>query len=249
MFAAKQIFLGRCAKAAWQNPYVTDGLVAMWDGEWNVAGGIHDPNATVWSDLTGNLADFALTEHGTWGENFLQMDGAGAAAVCDKVFPYAGILTVECVVRTTTAVAGATVFNLSPGYLTNGYYYMTRELSWGTNASGAGYTMCGINKLNNVSRVCYVAQPGGDLAFSGCYANGGPICTAMTVNGVAQTSTTLNHGAAANTSAATIGARAPALTSLCSAGRLYTLRLYSRILTAAEIAANNAINRERFNLP
>ena len=29
MFASKQIYLGRSAKAAWRNPYVTDGLVAQ----------------------------------------------------------------------------------------------------------------------------------------------------------------------------------------------------------------------------
>ena len=29
----------------WNNPYVTDGLVAMWDGEWNAGGGVHDTDA------------------------------------------------------------------------------------------------------------------------------------------------------------------------------------------------------------
>ena len=28
------------AGGGWKNPYVTDGLVAMWDGEWNVGGGV-----------------------------------------------------------------------------------------------------------------------------------------------------------------------------------------------------------------
>ena len=37
--------------ARWVNPYVTDGLVAMWDGEWNAGGGVHDPNAMVWKNL------------------------------------------------------------------------------------------------------------------------------------------------------------------------------------------------------
>jgi len=35
----------------WHNPYVTDGLVAMWDGEWNAGPGVHDANATTWKEL------------------------------------------------------------------------------------------------------------------------------------------------------------------------------------------------------
>lgn len=36
---------------AWINPYVKDGLVAMWDGIWNVGGGLeHDSGSNVWYD-------------------------------------------------------------------------------------------------------------------------------------------------------------------------------------------------------
>ena len=40
--------------------YVQDGLVAHWDGIENVGYGIHDDNATVWTDLTGNGWDVTL---------------------------------------------------------------------------------------------------------------------------------------------------------------------------------------------
>lgn len=36
-----------------RNPYVTKGLVAMWDGEWNVSLGKHGDNAKKWNDLIG----------------------------------------------------------------------------------------------------------------------------------------------------------------------------------------------------
>ena len=36
-----------------RNPYVTKGLVAMWDGEWNVALGRHDPKSSKWKDIVG----------------------------------------------------------------------------------------------------------------------------------------------------------------------------------------------------
>jgi len=43
------------AKLIWRNPYITHGLVSMWDGEWNAGGGIHDPAATSWPDLVSGL--------------------------------------------------------------------------------------------------------------------------------------------------------------------------------------------------
>ena len=42
MIAARQIAFGRGA-AKWINPYITDGLIAMWDGEWNAGGGLYRP--------------------------------------------------------------------------------------------------------------------------------------------------------------------------------------------------------------
>ena len=33
------------------NPYVTHGLIAFWDGIWNVGYGKHDTTAAAWHDL------------------------------------------------------------------------------------------------------------------------------------------------------------------------------------------------------
>ena len=35
--------------------YATDGLIAMWDGQWNVGKGRHDSNSKVWVDCIGGL--------------------------------------------------------------------------------------------------------------------------------------------------------------------------------------------------
>lgn len=48
------------APDTWTNPYISDGLVAMWDGIWNVAPRKHDPNTKVWKDLiSGYELDFS----------------------------------------------------------------------------------------------------------------------------------------------------------------------------------------------
>ena len=54
------------------NPYVADGLVLYYDGEWNAGFGAHDSAATVWKDLsaTGNDAEFVyLAPGGGWLNN------------------------------------------------------------------------------------------------------------------------------------------------------------------------------------
>lgn len=51
-----------------QNPYITKGLVAMWDGEWNAGWGLHDDNAAVWKDLARNGCDAILSGAYSWGE-------------------------------------------------------------------------------------------------------------------------------------------------------------------------------------
>ena len=61
MIAARQIAFGRGAKKGLSaKDYVQDGLMAMWDGIENAGWGTHDPNATMWKDLTGKGSDWKL---------------------------------------------------------------------------------------------------------------------------------------------------------------------------------------------
>ena len=65
----QNLYVGQNALSLWSNPYVTDGLIAMWDGEWNVGPGKHNPNATTWKDLAGSCnLDVTI---GTWIKNGL----------------------------------------------------------------------------------------------------------------------------------------------------------------------------------
>ena len=58
--------------------YVQDGLITQWDGIDNAGTGAHNPNATVWKDLAGNL-DLTLTANGSWTNgNALSVNGAAA---------------------------------------------------------------------------------------------------------------------------------------------------------------------------
>ena len=49
-------------------PYAHKGLVAMWDGEWNVAPGEHNSTSTTWIDLVHGY-ELKLCSKTTFGEN------------------------------------------------------------------------------------------------------------------------------------------------------------------------------------
>lgn len=57
------------------NMYVLNGLVAWYDGEWNAGIGIHDNNASVWIDISGNGNDLIKSSSSAvsyWEENCLR---------------------------------------------------------------------------------------------------------------------------------------------------------------------------------
>ena len=55
-------------------PYVTDGLEAFWDGEWNIGSGMHDDTTTTWVDLSGHKRHMYAPAP-LWGENYAYCDG------------------------------------------------------------------------------------------------------------------------------------------------------------------------------
>lgn len=54
--------------------YVQNGLVAMWDGKENAGWGVHDPSATVWKDLVGEI-DVTANRTPTWKSDAFAGDG------------------------------------------------------------------------------------------------------------------------------------------------------------------------------
>ena len=69
------------AAEPWMNPYITDGLIAMWDGEWNAGPGKHDPNATIWIDISGNEHDFQDLVPNGWTSDHGRLLAARAISI------------------------------------------------------------------------------------------------------------------------------------------------------------------------
>ena len=69
---------GMVVGKAWTNPYVTYGLIGMWDGEWNVAGGRHNDSTATWVDISGNGRSAKVSGTYSWGSNYWHVESSNA---------------------------------------------------------------------------------------------------------------------------------------------------------------------------
>lgn len=228
--ANRESFAAASRRRGWTNPYVTDGLVAMWDGEWNAGGGVHDASTGSIADLCGG-APFVLEGNGAITSNALSFNGMSAR--CNRMISTFG--TVECCYRLNS---GRIVFfgcvKYQTGNTTPDFYAIWNRI--GTTGSPI-MEICGRQNV-------FIGQPhysyGARSTVSRCGVD-------AFHNGVLSNDVDFKN-TWGNQSVITVGGRV-STTSYDGAGELYNLRVYSQELTAAEIAANYAIDKERFGLP
>lgn len=199
--------------------YVQDGLIAMWDGIENAGWGTHDPNATVWKDLVGDI-DFP-TDNLQIGGNYVKLIGESVDS--GKEPPVSNFIESVIAVETNGII-----------YIDNS---TTRHRLWTTdNAIGHNYYFDrpAISYANS-GNLFSVSMPfGGTVDINGknSYING-------KVASVETTSSPYGYNAHNTVGVGFFG----------FVGKVFSIRVYSRALTADEIAANYAIDEERFNLP
>lgn len=224
--ARASFFISRAKR--WTNPYVTDGLIAMWDGEWpSGVGGQSAQTASEWVDCING---------GVYGRGTgIRYDATRRCFDTNKIglsvsarFPFAALsslggITVEVVFAGTFATADYR------GFVTIGEYNI---IEVGTSSvrlrpAGSANTVSGIALNTTMSAVNTSASGTGRNKI---YVNG-----VFRVQGNTP-SLTVDYVSSPNQSANNVS------------GRLYAVRVYSRVLSAAEIAANYATDRARFNL-
>ena len=228
LLGARQFFEKR--GGGWQNPYITDGLIAMWDGEWpGGVGGQTAQSASEWVDLihgniygsgTGILYD---ATHKCFDLNKIGRSDAARFSVGGTLGSWDGF-SVEVVFEGTFATAT----------------YRNLMSFGGYNPVGVGLSDMKISPLGSSN-----------------YVNGLPLDTpigcAFTITGGVGNNKAYVKGELSvtgnppNFQMSYVGA--PDQSANNVSGKIYALRIYSRVLTAAEIAANNAIDQARFNLP
>ena len=215
------------AEAYDASSYVQDGLIAQWDGIDNAGTGVHDPESTVWKDLKGSL-DMTLTANGSWGSGaYLNVNGCSAKGT-SATTSYA---TIEIYYRSENS-AGRLMFvsglqNRIAAFPTTGTY-----VQFDGKASG------GI--------VSNIPVDGADRSVAATYA--GNVASVVYCNGVNVSGTTKKETWSVGEGVVMVGARKSTESTYNWYGRIYAIRLYNRALTEAEIAANHAIDVERFHV-
>ena len=230
--------------------YVQTGLVAMWDGIENAGWGTHDASATTWKDLSGGGRDLTVRDIALWGDTYLYCDGTAYSAYLTGATAYQSI---ECVYKTDSYMI---VRNNTSGTRTIFYAGRSARLlntpelrtdqAHENDIPRAGVELysvdsqivLGIATANNgaVHQICGVYSDASAGVPNKGYFNGQ----------VSQNTTVWNWGSSPNTC---VGDRQIDQLGWPWNGKVFAIRLYSRALTAAEIAANYAIDKARFNLP
>lgn len=236
MIAARNAFLMSGAKP-WTNPYITDGLVAMWDGEWNAGGGAHDASATVWRDLSSSANDAQLSQWATWASNAIVTDGVHYAALADAA-KLVNVQFAELVYsRNATTYGYVGLFaNKKIGQSQNSTLLMMAFKNNTFMAGNNGQLVVDGETLNaSIANAPLSGSIGVDYYAPKIYVNGAEAL--ISSGGEAWNATTVGE----------IGGRYARINNVYS-GMMHCVRVYSRALTAAEVAANYAVDAARFGL-
>lgn len=225
--------------------YVERGLVHMWDGIDSAGKGTHATTAGRWKDLVGGVD---LVKGGS-GNIVVLADGFRWAKLQhtymqseSRFYGYdTSGYTMEVVARANAFVSGANdmmSFQYDSGATGWNLFYFN-------NYAPAGY------KPGNSEGLRYVCFPSGGSVTT--YSRS---CNPTTAGGRvdyingASTYTDASAGATTEGVYLSVGALRPTFMTGRNSGNfdMLSIRIYNRALTAAEIAANYAIDTERFGL-
>lgn len=214
--------------------YVQDGLIVMWDGIENAGLCVHDTSATTWRDLSGHGYDLSCFNSYEWLDSAVKLSGGSRPIYRPRTI--IGKLGADAHVSIVAEAesSGGVILGLGQGN-SNSAIVFTRR-SNGAFVQIANSSSAGIKNIVPFSETLFsiaVNYSSGDIAYSEVngiqknpyYKFGGTYCSTLCV------------GDRVNDS------------SNPFTGKVHTIRIYSRVLTSAEIAHNYAVDKARFGLP
>ena len=213
--------------------YVSDGLIAFWDGIQNAGSGVHVDGTNVWKDLVGGY-EFSLNNT-TVGDDCMTFAGTSSSygtlssADTASTFVAAKNGTLEIVYRSTSSASSQVMLqSTATSGLAFGIYNTSNIIPY-TDGSQGSQMMFSFSSgtSNNFVAVRYTSG-----APISAIANG----TALTTSGGSSWSSPGTETYLGNRQTKANG----------FAGSIYAIRLYRRQLTDTEIAENQALDRNRF---
>lgn len=229
---------------------ITSGLVLALDAADRNS---YPGSGTTWSDVSGNTKTGTLTN----GPTFNSANGGGI--VVDGVNDYVAVsnmfqtgLGFTGTIEIVTSSTGSLVYNerTNSTNVGDGYFDVssTGQLSVSANsAAGPPYTYGSTSTISgSIGRINYYAAsyqiPSTTGTMSGTFfinGNTQSFSNAITVSQVNGNYTTIDIGRYRN---------ANFFTSYCSAGNIYSVRIYNRQLSNVELLQNYNALKSRFNL-
>lgn len=214
--------------------YVSDGLVARWDGIDNTGNG-HDSSATTWKDLVGSYDIAVPNGSATWDEDGLVLTGTQARNVkSSSVWSSMSNTTIEIVFTpsaTDTCVVATFDMHNSGAYSKGIDLYSDNTIGF-VGQSSTTFTNA-VSSLTNINQVA-------------CLYNGDSVTKAL-VNGVVLELSANTHSLRHNVSYIMVG-NSDSGTAYLFKGKIRAIRVYNRQLTDAELARNLSADRDRFSL-
>ena len=207
--------------------YIQDGLVAMWDGIENAGWGTHDPNAMTWVDLISGKV-IQLVNGIIWMDNGLDTNFKTISKNSGSTSVPVIFKAIEIVFRNKTPGAefSCLIRNSDTDGGCGGFIVQIGTLKplWEYGNHFNVFSVSDdIHSCNvtqtGVGEVRYLTYDGKSYSYTG--------------SGVYRPPFDYRLGN----------------WSYNGSGNIYNIRLYSRALTADEIAANYAVDKARFNLP
>lgn len=231
----------------WTNPYVTDGLIAMWDGEWNVGGGVHESAPLTWKDLSGNGLDMISNGNPIFYDNYIaptqlsEMFHTDETDLCDGILANATI-TMEVVGMCITGKTGPKMC-LFGGSTSNDGFNVTFACP---DPTRIGFSC----RLGTASPNAYSTQnPFGKVSM---YSDGLTIIgrylssSGDFTRSISVTAPITNYAS----KRFAVGYRYSYYQDgpMINGERVYSIRVYDRALTEAEKAKNDAVDFKRFGI-
>ena len=236
--------IGKSQNAKQQNPYITNGLIAMWDGEWNVGFGKHDNNANYWINLMTEIPATLMSGNISFTNNALIIQKQ-AFSICLNCYEavYAitnGIFTIECT-----------------GYMEE---LTANRFYWLNDQPNTKYSSSGITLFTHSSQALFITQRLGNLLNLVSHTTDDPPCSGVgtwriDINQQQQNSAMFYKNGSYTTKRQLTTSPILANNNLYIVtndkgpiGKFYCLRIYNRRLNEEEIHKNYLIDKERFGL-
>ena len=227
------------AQAKTTSDYVQTGLVAMWDAFENAGRGLHVDATNEWTDLVSGRT-LALLEGDAFDGCQINL-AKGVRATADKLFESAGDITIEVNARPVTLSSGYDMALVS----------VPNFARFGWDARDGGISIMYVNSAGTTENHYQ--------SFASGYGNGqqltqaGVFQTYSALIGIGSGAVYVNGSSRGKTGGVDWSGnqRSADLNAQVGNGSavslVRTIRIYNRKLTAEEIAANRAVDMDRFD--